>query len=160
IQAHLILGSKVQVLTAVDLYVLIEDVFLLIGFVVLGENGKGEADLGVGSESIIGGWVEYLSTEVTRDLFLVRVDQERIVNRVPTSSHRVFLLQSRAMKLHKLFQLAYDVHTCRMIPRLVIILEGDMYISGGPKEDEYIMSYQSQGVPVWEGAEVVHQQAG
>nr|GEY63276.1 hypothetical protein [Tanacetum cinerariifolium] len=31
--------------------------------------------------------------------FLVRVDQERIVKRVPTSSHRVLLLQSRAMKL-------------------------------------------------------------
>nr|GEY44571.1 hypothetical protein [Tanacetum cinerariifolium] len=33
------------------------------------------------------------------------------------------------MKLHKLFQLAYDVHTCRMIPQLVIILEGDMCTS-------------------------------
>nr|GEU63741.1 retrovirus-related Pol polyprotein from transposon TNT 1-94 [Tanacetum cinerariifolium] len=62
--------------------------------------------------------------------FLVRVDQERIVKRVPTSSHRVLLLQSRAMKLHKLFQLAYDVHACRMIPQLVIILEGDMCTSG------------------------------
>nr|GEW47133.1 putative reverse transcriptase domain-containing protein [Tanacetum cinerariifolium] len=31
---------------------------------------------------------------------------------------------------------------------------------GGPKEDECIMSYQSQGVSVWEGAEVVHLQAG
>nr|GEU73285.1 hypothetical protein [Tanacetum cinerariifolium] len=30
---------------------------------------------------------------------------------------------------------------------------------GGPKEDECIMSYQSQGVSVWEGAEVVHLQA-
>nr|GEV87410.1 zinc finger, CCHC-type [Tanacetum cinerariifolium] len=69
---------------------------------------------------------------MTRDLFLVRVDQERIVKRVPTSSHRVLLLQSRAMQLqlHKLFQLAYDVHTCRMIPRLVIILEGDMCTFG------------------------------
>nr|GEV53315.1 putative reverse transcriptase domain-containing protein [Tanacetum cinerariifolium] len=73
---------------------------------------------------------QYLSTEVIRDLFLVRVDQERIVKRVPTSSHRVLLLQSRTMQLHKLFQLAYDVHTCRMIPRLVIILEGDMCTSG------------------------------
>nr|GEX86847.1 hypothetical protein [Tanacetum cinerariifolium] len=43
---------------------------------------------------------------------------------------KVLLLQSWAMKLHKLFQLAYDVHTCRMIPRLVIILEGDMCTSG------------------------------
>nr|GEX61944.1 hypothetical protein [Tanacetum cinerariifolium] len=33
------------------------------------------------------------------------------------------------MKFHKLFQLAYDVHTCRMIPQLVIILEGDMCTS-------------------------------
>nr|GEU61511.1 hypothetical protein [Tanacetum cinerariifolium] len=73
---------------------------------------------------------QYLPTEVIRDLFLVRVDQERIVNRVPTSSHRVLLLQSRAMQLHKLFQLAYDVHTCRMIPQLVIILEGDMCTFG------------------------------
>nr|GEX03888.1 hypothetical protein [Tanacetum cinerariifolium] len=73
---------------------------------------------------------QYLPTEVIRDLFLVRVDQERIVKRVPTSSHRVLLLQSREMKLHKLFQLAHDVHTCRMIPRLVIILEGDMCTSG------------------------------
>nr|GEU29107.1 hypothetical protein [Tanacetum cinerariifolium] len=31
---------------------------------------------------------QYLPTEVIRDLFLVRVDQERIVKRVPTSSHR------------------------------------------------------------------------
>nr|GEZ66346.1 reverse transcriptase domain-containing protein [Tanacetum cinerariifolium] len=31
---------------------------------------------------------------------------------------------------------------------------------GGPKEDECIKSYQSQGVSVWEGAEVVHLQAG
>nr|GEW45112.1 hypothetical protein [Tanacetum cinerariifolium] len=29
---------------------------------------------------------------------------------------------------------------------------------GGPKEDECIMSYQSQGVSVWEGSEVVHLQ--
>nr|GEU43324.1 reverse transcriptase domain-containing protein [Tanacetum cinerariifolium] len=77
------------------------------------------------------------------------------------------------MKRHKLFQLAYDVHTWRMIPRLVINLEGDMCTSdiiplkqyilnekGGPKEDACIMSYQSQGVSVWEGAEVVHLQAG
>nr|GEZ57969.1 hypothetical protein [Tanacetum cinerariifolium] len=34
------------------------------------------------------------------------------------------------MKLHKLFQLAYDVHTCRMIPWLVIILKEDMCTSG------------------------------
>nr|GEX80880.1 hypothetical protein [Tanacetum cinerariifolium] len=73
---------------------------------------------------------QYLPTEVIRDLFLVRVDQERIVKRVPTSSYRVLLLQSWAMKLHKLFQLAYDVHTCRMILRLVIILEGDMCTFG------------------------------
>nr|GEV30515.1 retrovirus-related Pol polyprotein from transposon TNT 1-94 [Tanacetum cinerariifolium] len=32
-------------------------------------------------------------------------------------SNRVLLLQSRAMKRHKLFQLAYDVHTYGMIPR-------------------------------------------
>nr|GEV40580.1 hypothetical protein [Tanacetum cinerariifolium] len=31
---------------------------------------------------------------------------------------------------------------------------------GGPKEDQCIMSYPSQGVSVWEGAEVVHLQAG
>nr|GEY25716.1 hypothetical protein [Tanacetum cinerariifolium] len=31
---------------------------------------------------------------------------------------------------------------------------------GSPKEDECIMSYQSQGVSVWEGAEVIHLQAG
>nr|GEW25038.1 hypothetical protein [Tanacetum cinerariifolium] len=62
--------------------------------------------------------------------FLVRVDQERIVKRVLTSSHKVLLLQSRAMKLRKLFQLAYDVHKCRMIPQLVVILEGDMCTSG------------------------------
>nr|GEY05873.1 uncharacterized protein [Tanacetum cinerariifolium] len=73
---------------------------------------------------------QYLPIEVIRDLFLIRVDQERIVKRVPTSSHRVLLLQSRVMQLHKLFQLAYDVHTCRMIYRLVIILEGDMCTSG------------------------------
>nr|GEU53197.1 hypothetical protein [Tanacetum cinerariifolium] len=73
---------------------------------------------------------QYLPTEVIRGLFLIRFDQERIVKRVPTSSHRVLLLQSRAMQLYKLFQLAYDVHTCRMIHRLVIILEGDMCTSG------------------------------
>nr|GEW31038.1 retrovirus-related Pol polyprotein from transposon TNT 1-94 [Tanacetum cinerariifolium] len=43
--------------------------------------------------------------------------------------HKVLLLQSRAMKRHKLFQLAYDVHTCGMIPRLVIIQEGHMCTS-------------------------------
>nr|GEV89069.1 hypothetical protein [Tanacetum cinerariifolium] len=48
------------------------------------------------------------------------------------------------MQLHKLFQLAYDY----------ILNE-----KGGPKEDESIMSYQSQRVSVWEGAEVVHLQA-
>nr|GEW56379.1 hypothetical protein [Tanacetum cinerariifolium] len=42
---------------------------------------------------------------------------------------KLLLLQSRAMKRHKLFQLAYDVHTCGMIPRLVIIQEGDMCTS-------------------------------
>nr|GEZ86187.1 hypothetical protein [Tanacetum cinerariifolium] len=41
------------------------------------------------------------------------------------------------MQLHKLFQLAYDVHTCRMIPRLVIILKGDMYTFGHPKGKFY-----------------------
>nr|GEZ07129.1 uncharacterized mitochondrial protein AtMg00810-like [Tanacetum cinerariifolium] len=96
----------------------------------------------------------------------VRVDQERIVKRVPTSSYGVLLLQSWAMQFHKLFQLAYDVHTCRMIPgwssswretcvHLYIVNE-----KRGPKEDECIMSYQSQGVAVWLGAEVVHLQAG
>nr|GEZ91325.1 hypothetical protein [Tanacetum cinerariifolium] len=80
---------------------------------------------------------QYLPTEVIRDLFLVRIDQERIVKRVTTSSHKVLLLQSRAMQLHKLFQLAYDVHTCRMIPRLVIILKGDMYTFGHPKGKFY-----------------------
>nr|GEW73415.1 hypothetical protein [Tanacetum cinerariifolium] len=37
---------------------------------------------------------------------------------------------SRAMKLGYQFQLAYDVHMCRMIPQLVIILEGEMCTSG------------------------------
>nr|GEW78100.1 retrovirus-related Pol polyprotein from transposon TNT 1-94 [Tanacetum cinerariifolium] len=74
-------------------------------------------------------------TQSVKGFVLVLVNQERIVKRVPTSSHRVLLLQSRAMKLHKLFQLAYDVHTCRMIPQLVIILEGDMCTS--VKFDEY-----------------------
>ncbi|GKA13860.1 hypothetical protein Tco_0693506 [Tanacetum coccineum] len=46
-----------------------------------------------------------------------------------TSSHRALLMQSRAMKLSKQFQLAYDVHMCRMIPQLVIILEGEMCTS-------------------------------
>nr|GEY20217.1 alpha/beta hydrolases superfamily protein [Tanacetum cinerariifolium] len=49
-----------------------------------------------------------------------------------------------AMKLRKLFQLAYDY----------ILNE-----KGGPKDDECIMFYQSQGVSVWEGAKVVHLQA-
>nr|GEZ05362.1 reverse transcriptase domain-containing protein [Tanacetum cinerariifolium] len=39
-------------------------------------------------------------------------------------------MQSWAMKLSKQFQLAYDVHMCRMIPQLVIILEGEMCTSG------------------------------
>nr|GEV10147.1 retrovirus-related Pol polyprotein from transposon TNT 1-94 [Tanacetum cinerariifolium] len=39
-------------------------------------------------------------------------------------------LPTETMKLYKLFQLAYDVHTCRMISQLVIILEGDMCTSG------------------------------
>nr|GEU41888.1 hypothetical protein [Tanacetum cinerariifolium] len=39
-------------------------------------------------------------------------------------------MQSRAMKLSKQFQLAYDVHMCRMIPQIVIILEGEMCTSG------------------------------
>nr|GEV60210.1 retrovirus-related Pol polyprotein from transposon TNT 1-94 [Tanacetum cinerariifolium] len=47
-----------------------------------------------------------------------------------TSSHRVLLMQSRAIKLSKQFQLAYDVHMCRMIPQIVIILEGEMCTSG------------------------------
>ncbi|GKB42817.1 putative reverse transcriptase domain-containing protein [Tanacetum coccineum] len=38
-------------------------------------------------------------------------------------------MQSRAMKLSKQFQLTYDVHMCRMIPQLVIILEGEMCTS-------------------------------
>nr|GEU86263.1 hypothetical protein [Tanacetum cinerariifolium] len=74
-------------------------------------------------------WLKHLMRS-DKEFVLVRVDQERIVKRVPTSSLRVLLLQSRAMKLHKLFQLAYDVHMCRMIPQLVIILEGDMCTSG------------------------------
>nr|GEV68725.1 hypothetical protein [Tanacetum cinerariifolium] len=44
--------------------------------------------------------------------FLVRIDQERFVKRVPTSSHRVLLLQSRAME-------HYNQFTCDAI------LEGD-----------------------------------
>nr|GEX40989.1 hypothetical protein [Tanacetum cinerariifolium] len=71
---------------------------------------------------------EMCTSEVIRDL--VRVDQDRIVKKVPTSFHRVLLLQSWAMKLSKLFQLAFDVHKCRMIPQLVIILEGEMCTSG------------------------------
>nr|GEU40286.1 hypothetical protein [Tanacetum cinerariifolium] len=67
---------------------------------------------------------QFLPTEVIGDLFLVRVDQERIVKRVTTSSHRYILNEK-----------------------------------GGPKEDECIMSYQSQRVSIWEGAEVVHLQA-
>ncbi|GJY80742.1 putative ribonuclease H-like domain-containing protein [Tanacetum coccineum] len=35
-------------------------------------------------------------------------------------------MKSRVMNLSKQFQLAYDVHMCRMIPQLVIILEGEM----------------------------------
>nr|GEX31255.1 hypothetical protein [Tanacetum cinerariifolium] len=35
------------------------------------------------------------------------------------------------MKLSKLFQLAYDVYMCRMIPQLVIILDGEMCTSVG-----------------------------
>ncbi|GKA21989.1 hypothetical protein Tco_0707951 [Tanacetum coccineum] len=42
-------------------------------------------------------------------------------------------MQSRAMKLSKQFQLAYDVHMCRMIPQLVIILEGEMCTSDSDK---------------------------
>nr|GEW58480.1 hypothetical protein [Tanacetum cinerariifolium] len=68
---------------------------------------------------------QFLSTKVIRDLFLVWVDQERIVKRVLTSSHRYILNEK-----------------------------------GGPKEDECIMYYLSHGVSVWEGAEVVHLQAG
>nr|GEY92873.1 putative ribonuclease H-like domain-containing protein [Tanacetum cinerariifolium] len=45
--------------------------------------------------------------------------------------HQFLQTESRAMKLHKLFQLAYDVHTCGMIPRLVFIQEGDMCTSEG-----------------------------
>nr|GFA09355.1 retrovirus-related Pol polyprotein from transposon TNT 1-94 [Tanacetum cinerariifolium] len=55
-------------------------------------------------------------------------------------SNREMMLLSWEMKLHKLFQLAYDVHTYRMmIPRLVIILEGDMCQSGlwYPKGSSY-----------------------
>nr|GEX44483.1 hypothetical protein [Tanacetum cinerariifolium] len=85
---------------------------------------------------------------------------------------KVLLLQSRAMKRHKLFQLAYDVHTCGMIPRKTGMLSSETMLKdiiplkqyilnekGGPKEDACIMSYQSQGVSVWEGAEVFHIQA-
>nr|GEX15606.1 putative reverse transcriptase domain-containing protein [Tanacetum cinerariifolium] len=36
----------------------------------------------------------------------------------------------KAMKPSKQFQLAYDVHMCRMIPQIVMILEGEMYTSG------------------------------
>nr|GEV80177.1 hypothetical protein [Tanacetum cinerariifolium] len=41
-----------------------------------------------------------------------------------------------AMKLHKLFQLAYDVHTWRMILRLIIILKGDMCTSVIPHHEK------------------------
>nr|GEZ73657.1 hypothetical protein [Tanacetum cinerariifolium] len=51
---------------------------------------------------------------------------------------------TQAMKLHKLFQLAYDVHTCRMIPRLVIILEGDMCTSGLHKRHDRFQTLLSQ----------------
>nr|GEW00634.1 retrovirus-related Pol polyprotein from transposon TNT 1-94 [Tanacetum cinerariifolium] len=53
-----------------------------------------------------------------------------------TSSHRVLLMQSLAIKLSKQFQLAYDVHMCRMIPQIVIILEGEMCTSEKIKQDE------------------------
>nr|GEV61220.1 hypothetical protein [Tanacetum cinerariifolium] len=36
----------------------------------------------------------------------------------------------QVMQLSKQFQLAYDVHKCRMIPQLVIILKGEMCTSG------------------------------
>nr|GEW08840.1 reverse transcriptase domain-containing protein [Tanacetum cinerariifolium] len=103
---------------------------------------------------------QYFPTEMIRDLFLVRIDQERIVKRVPTSSHMVLLLQSRSMKRHKLFQLAYDEGVsidfgATTSTSLKYILNE----KGGPKEDACIMSYQSQGVSVWEGAEVVYLQA-
>ncbi|GKD00291.1 putative reverse transcriptase domain-containing protein [Tanacetum coccineum] len=42
-------------------------------------------------------------------------------------------MQSRVMKLCKKFQLAYDVHMSRMIPQLVIILEGEMCTSDSDK---------------------------
>nr|GEV58369.1 reverse transcriptase domain-containing protein [Tanacetum cinerariifolium] len=46
-------------------------------------------------------------------------------------SHLVVIniCRQKAMKLCKMFQSAYGVHKCRMIPQLVIILEGDMCTS-------------------------------
>ncbi|GKB36926.1 hypothetical protein Tco_0881868 [Tanacetum coccineum] len=46
-----------------------------------------------------------------------------------TSSHRVLHMQSRVMKLSKLFPLIYDVHMSRMVPQLVIIIEEEMCTS-------------------------------
>nr|GEY03959.1 integrase, catalytic region, zinc finger, CCHC-type, peptidase aspartic, catalytic [Tanacetum cinerariifolium] len=40
-------------------------------------------------------------------------------NKVKRDGVKVLLLQSQAMQLHKLFQLAYDVHMCGMIPRII-----------------------------------------
>nr|GEU71645.1 hypothetical protein [Tanacetum cinerariifolium] len=51
-------------------------------------------------------------------------------DQLKVKSYREMMLHFWAMKRHKLFQLAYDVHTCRMIPWLVIILEEDMCTSG------------------------------
>nr|GEW82784.1 hypothetical protein [Tanacetum cinerariifolium] len=59
--------------------------------------------------------------------------KREIVKRFLTSSHRILLLQSRAV--FTLFE------------------------QGGPKEDLCMIAFQPQGVFVWEGAEAVHLQA-
>nr|GEX50466.1 valine N-monooxygenase 1-like [Tanacetum cinerariifolium] len=46
-----------------------------------------------------------------------------------TSSHRILLIQLRVMKLSKQSQLIYDVHMSKMIPQIVVILEGEMCTS-------------------------------
>nr|GEU77482.1 reverse transcriptase domain-containing protein [Tanacetum cinerariifolium] len=67
--------------------------------------------------------------QVSTPFFVIRSIQSQVKIGRRCFTLRVLLLQSRAMKLHKLFQLAYDVRTCGMIPRLVIIQEGDMCTS-------------------------------
>nr|GEV36970.1 hypothetical protein [Tanacetum cinerariifolium] len=86
-------------------------------------------------------------------------------------------------ELCKLFQLAYDVHKYRMIPRIAWGSNSHLHFpggrpklilalrfrlqrikytlieQGGPKEDLCMIAFQPQGVSVWEGAEAIHLQA-